>query len=749
MPAIKDGSGGIQALGRYYLTAICRAYPDFNIRVFVKNDRPEEVLPAEWDSVQFHSAANYPAVLRTLVFALLGIYYALVDKPVLVLSCHLHFLPALQVIRFLTGAHTAVILHGVETWEARGTLRLAALNSTDLAINVSRYTLNHVLRNLDVSPSIAVVIGNTFDATKFHIGHKPQSLLSRYGLTADQPILLTISRLALEERYKGHAQVLRSLIDVRKHYPTIRYVIGGRGDYLAELKRLAESLGVADLTIFAGYIPNEELGAHYQLCDVFVMPSKKEGFGIVFLEAMACGKPVIAGNQDGSVDALDSGRLGVLVDPDDVPKLSQSIVDVLSKQIQPALIFNPEQLRASVIETFGNSSFNRKVKDTLDPFLSAGPDQEDLSLDCSNQPAGSRTDKVSVTVLTHLTSPYQVEYLNAVAENEDCDLKVVYLTSQDQSRLWTHPTINHQCIILSDSPQLRSKALSWLLSSDVAVFNYYTDWFAMWAMYKRIASGRPWVFWGERPGAMQLGLIGTIGRSALLFPLTVSRVPIWGIGEFAVKEYANEFGADRPFTNLPYFSNLKRFQWPDRRRPLDVLRFIYCGSLSKRKGTDLLATAFLRLASQFPQVQLILVGEGPLASEVKDMLRPVSAQVDCVGFVDWNDLPSAYQRGDVFCFPSRYDGWGLALVEAMASGLPVIGTDRTGAALEYVEHGVNGWLIPADDAEALYIAMEEAVSAPIHTMGNAASQAVLRHSLEQGSKRFVESAKSALSENSR
>jgi len=741
VPAIRDGSGGIQALSRYYLTALCLAYPDRAIHVFIKNDVPEDVLPDEWRGVQFHSVAHYPECLRTLAFTILGLYHGIIDGPALVLSCHLHFLPALQVIRLFTGAFTAGILHGLETWNARGFLRLAALRHTDLVINVSKFTYDHVLHILQISPSIAVVIANTFDSNKFKIGPKPQKLLSRYGLKSDQPVLLSISRLALSERYKGHEQVLQSLAEVRKHFPTIRYLIGGTGDYATELKHLAEKWGVADLTIFAGFIPNEELCAHYQLCDLFVMPSRKEGFGIVFLEAMACGKPVIAGNKDGSVDALDSGRLGVLVDPEDHQEISKNIVDVLSKRHPNSLIFDPVRLRESVIETFGNDAFNRKVKDTLGPFL-VPRNQRYRAPSLRNETSGkSSAPKLRITVLTQLTSPYQVEFLNTVAERSDCDLSVVYLTSRDHSRLWSLPDIRHRHVILSDHPEAKPTAMEWILEADVTVFNYYTHAFAIWAMYRRVATRRPWVFWGERPGALHLGFIGTLARNLLLYPLSMNRVPIWGVGQFAIQGYAEEFGSDRPFTNLPYFSDLKRFQHLDRTPESGVVRFLYCGSLSKRKGTDLLATAFLRLATEFAHIRLILVGVGPLETQLKAKLQPVSDQVEFVGFVDWDDLPKAYQLGDVFCFPSRYDGWGLALLEAMAAGLPVISTNLTGAALEYIEPGVNGWIVAAEDDEALYQAMRGALSAPIQKMGQRASQSVIAHTLENGSKLFAESSR--------
>ena len=92
-----------------------------------------------------------------------------------------------------------------------------------------------------------------------------------------------------------------------------------------------------------------------------------------------------------------------------------------------------------------------------------------------------------------------------------------------------------------------------------------------------------------------------------------------------------------------------------------------------------------------------IVGDGELRESLAQTLRPVSERVEFVGFKDWHELPGEYARADVLCVPSRYDGWGLVVPEGLASGLPVIATDRMGAALEFVENGRNGWLIPAGD----------------------------------------------------
>jgi len=91
------------------------------------------------------------------------------------------------------------------------------------------------------------------------------------------------------------------------------------------------------------------------------MPSKKEGFGIVFLEALACGKPVIAGNKDGSVDAVLNGELGILVNPDDEDDIAKELIKVLKNDVSKKLI-NSEYLRTKVLEHYGIDRFIEKVK---------------------------------------------------------------------------------------------------------------------------------------------------------------------------------------------------------------------------------------------------------------------------------------------------------------------------------------------------------------------------------------------------
>lgn len=336
-------------------------------------------------------------------------------------------------------------------------------------------------------------------------------------------------------------------------------------------------------------------------------------------------------------------------------------------------------------------------------------------------------------MLTDCPSPYQVELFNEIEARGECTLEVGYLRSRDPDRQWKSSEIRHACVELNGSGEGVSRARA----ADLVVFNYYRHAKAERLIDERAASGGPWCFWGERPGFRQAGWAGRLWRRWKLAKLHASTVPIWGIGKFAVDGYREEFGSQRAYFNLPYFSDLERFDVPAREEKSERT-FLFSGSLIARKGVDVVAGAFVRLAQEVSNVRLRIVGEGELQESLVQMLRPVSERVEFVGFKDWGELPAEYAAADVLCVPSRYDGWGLVVPEGLASGLPVIATDRMGAALEFVETSRNGWLIRAGDEEALLKAMREATVMPLGEMSCRARESVREHSLQNGAMRFFE-----------
>lgn len=357
IPNIFQFKGGIQTYSEFLMDALQNLYPTHRYQVFLKHDtHPERNTPCKAPT-QFSCSGAVPPSLRTLAYATKLVGWGLYQRPELIISSHINFTLAAHRLKQIAGVPYWTVAHGVEAWDIENQALISALQQADLILAVSHYTRDRMLTWGHFDPERIVVLPNTFDIERFQPGPKPTYLLEKYHLKPSQPIILTVGRLAKGEQYKGHEQILDSLPHIRRTIPDVHYIIVGKGDDLPRIKQKITQMGLQDCVTLTGLVPDEELSDHYNLCDVFAMPSKGEGFGIVYLEALGCGKPVVGGNQDGAIDALAHGELGVLVNPDDIDEISQTLIQILQGNHPHQDIYQPEQLRQKVIETFGFQSF--------------------------------------------------------------------------------------------------------------------------------------------------------------------------------------------------------------------------------------------------------------------------------------------------------------------------------------------------------------------------------------------------------
>jgi phosphatidyl-myo-inositol dimannoside synthase len=292
-------------------------------------------------------------------YSLAALWTARTYSPIDVVFCgHLFMVPLAAAIAKLLGARLWVQGHGLEAWRVLPRLYRRSVETAALVTVVSRYTKRRLVEWIGIDPIRVKVLPNTVDP-QFQPGPKPSYLLERYAANA-RKVILTVSRLASSERYKGHDQVIRSLPHVLMQHPDTIYLVVGDGDDRPRLEALAVEVGVAEKVRFVGSVVPEELPDHFRLGDVLVMPSICEGFGIVFLEALASGIRVIGGNRDGSLDPLGDGVLGTAVDPEDSEELTSAICLALSstapKNVDRARRFNvqafTEHLHALVRSNF-------------------------------------------------------------------------------------------------------------------------------------------------------------------------------------------------------------------------------------------------------------------------------------------------------------------------------------------------------------------------------------------------------------
>jgi glycosyltransferase involved in cell wall biosynthesis len=304
---------------------------------------------------------NHPHWLKTLNFALGIAISALRQRPKLILCGHLNFAPVAYWLNRLAGIPYWILVYGVDAWEIESLTKKRALQAATKIISISHYTRDRLIDEQHLDPNQFALLPVTFDIQRFQPAAKSDYLLKRYNLTPEQPIILTVARLSRAERYKGYDKILEALPTIRQTIPNIRYVLVGKGDDRARVEQLIMQLDLQDCVTLTGFVPDQELCDHYNLCDVFAMPSKGEGFGIVYLEALACGKPTLGGNQDGAIDALCQGELGALVDPDDAVQIAHTIVQLLEQTYPNSMLYQPDKLRQRVTDIYGLEPFQQKL----------------------------------------------------------------------------------------------------------------------------------------------------------------------------------------------------------------------------------------------------------------------------------------------------------------------------------------------------------------------------------------------------
>ncbi len=266
------------------------------------------------------------------------------------------------IIKLLSEKKLMLVAHGIELWKSFTGIKKYFLDNTDKILAVSNFTKQQLFKYNKIAEEKIIVFHNTIDPYfNFPVNFdKPEYLKERYQLNG-QKIIYTLTRLSSSEKYKGYDKVLEALPELKKVNPYIKYIIAGKADEAESqrVKKIITSLHLEDNVLLTGFIKDEEVTDHYLLADAFIMPSTMEGFGIVFIEAMACGVPVIAGNVDGSTDALKNGELGTLIDPNS----NSDIIQSLSSLMFPGQSnLSHSQLQSIVQHNFGFNTFKRRLE---------------------------------------------------------------------------------------------------------------------------------------------------------------------------------------------------------------------------------------------------------------------------------------------------------------------------------------------------------------------------------------------------
>ncbi len=354
--------GGIQSyiqdmLGAYSQIA---SQADDTTDVFLLRDAESE-HPLRQPPFNYHYFKNEnPSIERIgLTFALVA--YLIRQRPDHVFCGHIKLAAMVSQLCQLLNIPYTVLTYGKEVWYELSNKDKRALRRAHKIWTISRYSRDLAHSANQISSDKFEMLPCVVDGDVFTPSDAPTHLIERYRLQ-DTKVLMTVARLWSGDIYKGVDVTIRAMPKILQAFPAVKYVVIGRGDDRPRLAKLAEDLGVAQQVIFAGFVPDDELISHYRLADVYVMPSK-EGFGIVYLEAMACGIPVIAGDDDGSADPLQDGKVGWQVPYRDTEAVATACIEALLGEDQRT---DRVWLRTQTLKHFSANALVTRLNELLD-----------------------------------------------------------------------------------------------------------------------------------------------------------------------------------------------------------------------------------------------------------------------------------------------------------------------------------------------------------------------------------------------
>ena len=277
---------------------------------------------------------------------------------------HINLAIPIRIMKILNPRLKIILMvHGIEVWDKLKYNKRWLLEKADKIISVSNFTKNILVNQSDVNEKKIVVLHNCLDYffSKELILTKPSYLLERYNISNTTKVLLTVTRINKREGSKGYDIVIKVLKMLSEKNKSIdfKYLLCGKYelDEFNRLKNLINDFNLTSKIILTGFINEDELIDHYRLADIYIMPSIKEGFGMVYIEAAACGLQVIAGNADGSAEALLNGEIGHLINPD-----NQNEIEIKLKELLKDTIVKSKEISEIAYKEYDFENYKKSLR---------------------------------------------------------------------------------------------------------------------------------------------------------------------------------------------------------------------------------------------------------------------------------------------------------------------------------------------------------------------------------------------------
>jgi len=348
-PEIFTTDSGIPRMLRLYLKALCEiAGQKSEVRFVSLNDAAIE--PAQLNLYSGPALSKWSLCNRGKL-KFVRETMRLSRGAGLIICGHVAQLPVAWVASwFRPGLRTFLIAHGIEVWRPFTFLERIALRNTHRILCVSDFTRREILKHIKIDASRLVVIPNALDPA---LEHKHDKAMQGNS----SPVILSVSRLSSADRYKGIDHLIAAMPTILQARPGTKLRIVGRGDDLPRLQNLVQENKIADAVEFVGFVSDEQLRNEFSQCTCFALPSQKEGFGLVYLEAMTHGKPCVAANAGGAPEVINSDS-GLIVPYGDISAIANACMQILAKKWD-----------ASVIRTCAQVFSYSRFKDRLTALL--------------------------------------------------------------------------------------------------------------------------------------------------------------------------------------------------------------------------------------------------------------------------------------------------------------------------------------------------------------------------------------------
>lgn len=353
--------GGIQRVSKHYASVVTEYAKEKDEQIYILSLNDNSSVKG------FNFNNNYSNLKscggNKIKYFLYALYFGLQSK--LLFSNHKNLAIICKLIKTLKpGIKYIILAHGREIWDYPPTwfTRISFKDASKI-IAVSNYTKNKIIELYLLKENQIEVVHNALDPD-FAVS---ENIKNNLPYTEKDRLLLTVCRLNKSEPGKGVDTVIKSLPKVLEKVNNLTYIVIGTGDLIEELSNLAIKLKIEKNVIFIENASDNILKEYFKRCEIFVMPSKQEGFGLVFIEAMNYKKPVIGCDAGGITDIIDHGKNGYLVPENNSDQLSEYLIKLLTdKKNYEYIASNAEK---TVREKFMFNKFEMKINNLLDNIL--------------------------------------------------------------------------------------------------------------------------------------------------------------------------------------------------------------------------------------------------------------------------------------------------------------------------------------------------------------------------------------------